>query len=283
MRGKFDDPHLEADAAIQGFLLGDIPFGNVTNAHVKLTGLVVDLTGVKAVKGKSAYEMPTARLDFAHHDGLHMDALATSTALGLRDFLAIWKMDDDPRFTEMDGSIATHANIHVALGGPEDQCGEGFVDVRATAHVRDVKLFGETFEDGDLDLEYKWSDRAAGLEGADVEVRAITLHKAHPAGGAPLGSLLGSATIQRGGDVHGSVVIEALPLSRIDQLGPLRQKLEGSASGIAQISGKVDAFTLSTDIDVTPIRVRGATLGSSHVRVTMTQKPSDEKPIGRTR
>ncbi len=281
--GTFGDPRLEGDTSIQNFVLGDIPFGNVTAAHVKLTGLVVDLSGAKAVKGKSTYEMPTARLDFAHHDGLHMDGIATATALGVRDFLAIWKMEDDPRFAEIDGSIATNASLHIALGGPEDVCGLGFIDVRATAHVRDVKLYGETFEDGDLDLEYKWSDRGAGLEGADVDIRAVTLHKAHPKGGAPIGSLLGSGTIQRGGDVHGSVVIEALPLSRIDQLGPIRRQIEGSASGIAQISGKLDAFTLSTDVDVTPIRVRGAALGSSHLRVTMTQKPPEEKPVGRTR
>jgi translocation and assembly module TamB len=281
--GTFGDPKLEGDVGIQGFNLGDIPFGNVTTAHVKLTGLTVDLSGAKAVKGKSAYEMPTARLDFGHHDGLHMDAVATSTALGMRDFLAIWKMDEDPRFAELDGSMATHANLHVALGGPEDVCGLGFIDVRATAHVKDVKLYGETFEDGDLDLEYKWSDRGAGIEGADVDIRAVTLHKAHPSGGAPVGSLLGSGTIQRGGDVHGSVVIEALPLSRIDSLGAIRRQIEGSASGIAQVSGKVDAFTLATDLDVTPIRMRGAALGSSHLRVTMTQKPPEEKPVGRTK
>ena len=282
--GTFNDPRLEADVGIQGFNLGDIPFGNVTTAHVKLTGLVVDLSGAKAVKNKSAYEMPTARLDFGHHDGLHMDAVATSTALGVRDFMAIWKMEDDPRFAEIDGSIATTANLHIALGGPEDVCGLGFIDVRATAHVKDVKLYGETFEDGDLDLEYKWTDRGAGLEGADVDIRAVTLHKAHAGGGsAPIGSLLGSATIQRGGDVHGSVVIEALPLSRIDQLGGLRRQIEGSVSGIAQVTGRIDAFVLATDLDVTPIRVRGAPLGSSHVRVTMTQKPPEEKPVGRTR
>ncbi len=281
--GTFGDPRLEGDTSIQGFMLGDIPFGNVTAAHVKLTGLVVDLSGAKAIKGKSSYEMPTARLDFAHHDGLHMDAVATSTALGVRDFLAIWKMEEDPRFTEIDGSIATHANLHIALGGPEDTCGLGFIDVRATAHVRDVKLFGESFEDGDLDLEYKWTDRGAGLEGADVDIRAVTLHKAHPVGGAPIGSLLGSGTIQRGGDVHGSVVIEALPVSRIDSLGPIRRQIEGSVAGIAQVSGKLDAFTLSTDLDVTPLRVRGAPLGSSHLRVTMTQKPPEEKPLGRTK
>jgi translocation and assembly module TamB len=281
--GTFGDPRLEGDVGIQGFNLGDIPFGNVTSAHVKLTGLVVDLSGARAVKGKSAYEMPTARLDFGHHDGLHMDAVATSAALGVRDFLAIWKMEDDPRFAELDGSIATRANLHIALGGPEDVCGLGFIDVRATAHIKDVKLYGETFEDGDLDLEYKWTDRGAGIEGADVDIRAVTLHKAHPPGGVAIGSLLGSGTIQRGGDVHGSVVVEALPLSRVDSLGAIRRQIEGSASGIAQVSGKVDAFTIATDLDVTPIRVRGAPLGSSHVRVTMTQKASDEKPVGRTK
>jgi translocation and assembly module TamB len=282
--GIFTDPHLEADASIQKFVLGDIPFGDVTAGHATLNGLVVDLKGVKAQKNKSSYEMPTARLDFGPPSHLTMDAIAVANAMGVQDFFGLWHLDEDPRFdkTQIDGSLATRANIHLALGGPEDVCGDGFIDVRATAHVKDVLLYGERFEDGDLDLEYKWTDRRAGIEGADVDVRAVTLHKGRTSAGAAVGSLLGSASIQRGGALNGSVVLESLPLARIDQFGAAARDLEGSASGIVKVHGTVDAYTAEGDVDVSPARFRGAQLGSSHVHLAMTQLPSSVAPIGRT-
>jgi translocation and assembly module TamB len=283
VHGRFNDPKLEADTQIKGFVLGDIPFGDVTAAHVMLNGLVVDLAQVKAQKGRSAYEMPTARLDFGRHAGLHMDAIAASSALGMRDFLAIWKMDDDPRFAEIDGSIATRATVHVSLGGPEDVCGTGYFDIRATAHVKDVRLFGEAFDDGDLDLDYRWTDRAAGVEGADVDIRGFTLHKVHRRGASPIGAVLGSGTLARGGELRASVLVDAVPLSRIDSLGAYKGEVEGAASGVAEVSGRIDAYRVDADVDVTPVRARGVSFGSSRLRVGLTQRPPDGKPTGRTR
>lgn len=280
--GVFSGPHLEADASVKDFVFGDIPFGTVTAAHASLTGIVVDLRGVKAVKGKSDYEMPTARLDFSK-GGLIMDAELLATSLGVRDFLAIWKMDDDPRFTEIDGSIATRGTLHVALGGPEDVCGGGFYDVRATSHLTDVALFGEKFVDGDVGLEYRWRDRLAGIGGADIDVRGLTLHKAHGAGGAPLGAVIGSATIARGGEINGSVVLQAIPLSRIDSLGALRTQTEGAVTGMLQVDGTMDAYTVRGDVDLTPVRVRRGSFGGSHLRVVMSQRASPTKPLGKTR
>ena len=281
--GLFSNPHLEADASIQSFVLGGTPFGNVNAGHVTFEGETVDLRNVKAQKGKSAYELPTARLDFGGKANMQMDAIATSSALGLRDFFAIFAMDDDPRFEQLDASIATHANLHVALGGPEDVCGDGLIDVRATAHVRDVSLFDEHFDDGDLDLEYRWEDRLGGIQGADIDVRAFSLHKQHTIGKQPVGSVLGSARIHRGGSLHSSLVIEGLPLIRVQMLGALQGKVDGSLSGVASVDGTVDAFELDTDADITPVRIRGVPFGPSHVHLAMTQRSSPSKAIGKTR
>src|SRR5262249_13257077 len=136
--------------------------------------------------------------------------------------------------------------------------------------------------DGDLDLEYRWSDRAAGIEGADVDVRAVTLHKVHPEGGAALGSLLGSATIRRGGALHGNIVVESLPLSRVTHLGPYARDVDGSASGLVTVAGQVDDFRADANIDVGAARVRGQTVGPSHLHWTMTQRPGKDAPIGTT-
>jgi translocation and assembly module TamB len=281
--GTFSIPHLEGDAQIKDFVFGDIPFGTVSAAHASLSGMTLDLKNVKATKGKSNYEMPTARLEFGGRAAMTMDAQVASGGLNVRDFLSIWKMDDDPRLSELDGALALRGSVHVALGGPEDVCGDGLFDVRATTHATNLTLFGEEFDDGDADLEYRWVDRLAGVEGAEIDVRSINLHKGHAAGGDALGSVLGSGSVARGGVLNGSVVLQAVPLSRMQTLGSVRNVTEGAVSGALQLGGTLDAYSVHGDVDVTPIRVHGAEFGPSHLRVAMTQNPPTAKPVGRTR
>jgi translocation and assembly module TamB len=280
--GTLDDPHLEADASIEQFSLGGIPFGDVTGGHASLTGLVVSLKDIKAQKNKSVYEMPTATLDFGGRANMTMDAVVASSNFDARDFFALWQMEEDPRFKEIEGIFTTKSNVHLALGGPQDKCGSGYVDVDAHAHLRDVKLFGEAFDDGDLDLDYEWDDRAAGLAGAKIDLHSITLRKVRPnAAGIAIGTMFGSATIDDGA-MSGNVVVQGVPLSRIQMLSSSVPNVDGSVSGFAQISGDLDNFKVEGDFDATPVLIRATKLGPSHAHIAVTQTSSPSKPIGKT-
>jgi translocation and assembly module TamB len=280
IQGMFNDPRLDADTTIQNFSIGDIPFGNVTAGHVQFRDMVVDLSGVKAVKGKSRYEMPSGSIDFGGRANLAMDAVVTSPSFDARDFFALWHMEDDPRFAEIEGTFSTRSNVHVALGGPQDRCGSGFVDVDAHARVSDVTLFGEHFETGELDLDYEWADRLAGLYGARVDVHSFNLRKLRKNGQG--GSLLGSASIDRG-KLSGNVVIQSIPLARVSALGSVAQKIEASASGFARLTGTVDRYALEGDLDVSPALLRGTRFGPSRLQFAMTEAPpAKAKPIGKT-
>ena len=282
--GHFTEPELVGQGSIDNFSLGDIPFGDVTEVHANLEGVkALRLTNVHALKNKSAYEMPTAILNFGGQAGLELDAEARADALGLRDFLALFHFDDDPRFSSFDADIAPKAKIHLALGGPEDPCGGGFVDVRAALHAKNVKMYGEEFADGDADLEYRSYDSAGGIQGVDVEVRSAALHRLHAPGQEPIGQILGSASIHRGGVVRGTLSIDGMPLARLSMLGALSGQVEGAMSGLVDVSGKVDAPAAQMDIDVTPVRVRGAAFGPSHLHIAAAMKASDDKPIGHTK
>lgn len=281
--GTLDDPHLEADASIDQFSLGGIPFGDVTGGHASLTGLVVSLKDIKAQKNKSVYEMPTATLDFGGKANMTMDAVVASSSFEVRDFFNLWQMDEDPRFKEIDGVISTKSNVHLALGGPQDKCGTGYVDVDAHAHLRDVKLFGEAFDDGDLDLDYEWDDRAAGLAGAKIDLHSITLRKVRPnSAGIAIGTMFGSATIDDGA-MSGNVVVQGVPLSRIQMLSSAVPNVDGSVSGFAQISGDLDNFKVEGDFDATPVLVRATKLGPSHAHIAVTQTSPPAKSIGKTK
>ena len=281
--GHFTEPIVVADLGIDDFVLAKIPFGNVTQGHGVFNGQYVDLTGVKATKPHSEYEMPTGRIDLRPPANLRFDGTIKSEGFALRDLLTFFHLEDDPRFLPIDGLIHETADVAVILGGPDDVCKAGRVNVEATAHVDNVMLYGEHFDDAHLDFDYRQIDGDAGLRGVELDARGITLHKAHEAGKAPVGFIIGSAQIQRGGTLRGEIMLESMPLSKIDALGKVQKSIDGAVSGIAKIGGDIDNFDLQSDLDLTPLRVRGAKLGASHVHFGMTQRSKPETPIGKTK
>jgi translocation and assembly module TamB len=294
--GTFKSPEPEGDVqSITGFAVSDVTFGDVSAGHVKVDVDKPDitLTGLKAKIGTSSYEPPTAKPVFGGAKGFTVDAVGASPGFGLRDLLSMFALADDPRFAGVDARMATTANVHVALGGPEDVCGDGYLDVSTKGHLTNVALYGETFAQGDADVGFRWFDRRQGIAGADVDVRSFVLDKVQAPQGhraAQTGTLLGSASIRRGGALAANVMVEGLPLSRIDSLGKVAGILEGSASGVAHVSGNLDdsqpnaGFLARAEIDVAGTRVRGIALPSSHLDVTMTQTmPQQTRSLGRTR
>lgn len=283
VKGDFGDPHVDGDLKIDNYVLGEIPFGNVTQGHVSsaVTKKVVDLRDVRATKGKSSYELSTGRLDFGGPASMRFDGQASSKALYVRDFFSMFKLDEDPRLDQIDGVLDANARIHLALGGPEDPCRGGYLDVQATTNARDLNLLGEKFDEGHADFEYKWIDREAGIEGADIDIRSMSLVKSKKEGRAAVGSVLGSLAIHRGGAMRGNLVVQGFPLGRADLLGSAASMLEGNVSGVARIGGTVNAFDIEADLNMTPVRILGAPFGGSDLHVRMTQKPSAQKPTGR--
>ena len=282
------DPKVTGEGSVNGFSIADLSLGNITAVHadVERSGdmQILTLKNVKATKNKSLYDMPAGKVEFGGEASMKMEAAVHAERLNLRDLLDVFHMNDDPRFEGIDGDLAGDTTMHVALGGVEDECGGGMVSLHASPHLSAVNLFGEKFDDGDADLDLRWRDRAAGFAGADVDVHAFTLHKVRrEKDGATFGSLLGSATIRPGGILHGNVVLEGVPLSRLQTLGSIAPELEGTVSGLAEVSGTLDAFTANADVDVSPIHVRSADLGASQLHLTMTQLPSKTTTLGKTR
>jgi translocation and assembly module TamB len=289
--GVFKHPEPEGDIqSIAGFAVSDVQFGDLSSGHVKVnvTGPQVEITGVRARRRDSAYEVPTATLHFGGTHGLVVDAVGQSGAFGLRDLLSMFALDEDPRYDGLDAKMATRADVRVVLGGPEDHCGAGYIAVDGKGHLSGVTIYGERFAQGDADVSLRWYDRMAGIAGADVDVRSFVLAKTQPPTGTRAGStgtLLGSASIRRGGDLSGNVMVEGVPLSRVDALGSYGQQVEGSVSGMAHVSGNLDdfrpdaGFVVRTQLDVSGTRVREVGVGSSHLDVEMTQRFAQQKRV----
>jgi translocation and assembly module TamB len=294
--GTFTNPVPEGDIQqITGYMVSDLSFGDLSAGHVKVDvhKPEVEITGVRAKRRDSAYEVPTATLRFGGSKGFVVDAVGSSAAFGLRDLLSMFDLDEDPRYDGLDAKIATRADVRVVLGGPEDSCGSGYIAVDAKSHLTEVGLYGERFAQGDADVSMRWHDRSAGIAGADVDVRSFVLDKVRPPKGTragATGTVLGSASIRRGGALTANVLVEGVPLSRVDALGPVAGAVEGSVSGMAHITGELDdfradgGFVARTELDVSGLRARDVSLPGSHLDVRFTQRFTQQKHVvGRSR
>jgi translocation and assembly module TamB len=294
--GVFNHPLPQGDVkSILGFGIADVTFGDVGAGHIKVDveRPEIEISGLHAKIGSSPYDVPTAKLVFGGSKGFVVDAVGTSPGFGLRDLLSMFSLEDDPRFADIDARMATTANVHVALGGPEDACGGGYLDIATKGHLTDVALYGERFAQGDMDVAFHWYDRQRGIAGADVDVRSFVLDKVQPPRGTrpgQTGTVLGSASVRRGGALAGNLMVQGLPLSRVDLLGRAAQELEGSLSGVAHLSGNLDdfqpdaGFVAQAEVDVAGTRARGIALPNSHLDVRMTHHlPRVTKSVGRTR
>ncbi|MDP9150002.1 MAG: translocation/assembly module TamB domain-containing protein [Myxococcota bacterium] len=294
--GVFNKPEPMGDIkSIAGFTGADVAFGDVTGGHVNVDVQQpqVEISGLRAKRRDSAYEVPTAKLRFGGARGFVVDAVGSSAGLGLRDLLSMFALDDDPRFDGLDATIATRADVHVALGGPEDACGGGYVGVTTRGHLSNVSAYGERFAQGDADIALRWYDRQQGIAGAELDVRSFVLDKVQPPVGrraAATGTVLGSVSMRRGGALSANVMIERVPVSRLDLLGHLAQQIDGSLSGVAHVTGNLDdfrpdaGFVARAELDLAGLRVREVALPSSHLALKMTQRLAQVKrSVGRSR
>jgi translocation and assembly module TamB len=294
--GTFNRPEIQGEIqTVTGFVVSDVAFGELSAGHVKVDVTVpeIEVTNVRAKRRDSPYEVPTATLRFGGTKGFVVNAVGSSGGFGLRDLLSMFALDDDPRFDEIDAKIATRADVHVALGGPQDPCGGGYVAVEAKSHLTSVTLYGERFAQGDADVALQWYDRQQGIAGADLDVRSFVLDKVQPPAGTragTTGTVLGSASIRRGGALSANVMAQGVPLSRVDALGAAGSEVEGSISGVAHVTGNLDdfrpeaGFVARAELDVVGVRARDVAMPGSHIDVRLTHRmPVPKRSLGRTR
>jgi translocation and assembly module TamB len=287
--GTFGEPALEGDIqSIAGLTVADISFGDVSAGHV-----VVDVdkpevafSGVHAQQRKSPYEVPTAKLRFGGARGFIVEAVGTSGGLDFRDMLSMFSLEGDPRFDGLGATLGLRADVHVALGGAEDACGSGYLAVDVKGRLRDVVAYGERFAGGSADGSLRWYDRDQGIAGAEVDVRSFVLEKTQSGTGPSAkvnGTVLGSASVRRGGALSANLIVEGVPLSGVDALGGLSRQVDGSISGVAHVTGDLDAFhpdagfVARAELDVSAMRARGVAIAGSHLDVGMTHHLQREK------
>jgi translocation and assembly module TamB len=279
--GDTSDPILLGEGRIDNFVLGEMKLGSITNLKARQQGKSVTLTDVKVQKGGSAYEMPSARFDFGGDSNVKLEGEISTKAFDLRELLSLWNMDQDPRFADYEAKIETRQHLRLVLGGHEDVCGGGLIQTSGPIVVRNLKVLGESFDEGTANFDLNWPDRQAGFDGAEVRVNSFALHKRKRAE-ETRGSVLGSATILRGGELRANAVFESMPIHRLDSLGAAADLLSGNLSGWANVTGTLERWVASGSVESNTTRINGVRYGESNVAFNITQvppTPSGPEPV----
>ncbi len=274
--GQFSDPTIRGEMAISRFEFAGFSFGDITSAKALFHPLAIDLSDVRGKKGQSPYRIPSLRLDFNGPASVLVLGDIESPSLGIRDLFAVIGLDEDPRFLDIDGDARLRASIRYDLGGPEDKCKSGRLALRAKAHLSHLSLFEELYDEGDVDLDYVWFDKAAQELGVDVDIRSLELHKGP-------GIIVGSATVRAGGVIRAQVAASGIPLADLQALGDLGPWLDATVSATATVEGTLDRLDAKVNAQLSPLRLGTAVLPSSQATIHLTPIDPPLRIIGRSR
>ncbi len=266
--GKFADPVLKGKIAIDDFVFGGFPIGDVLSGDLRFRPLELDMSDVRGRKNKTEFVVKTGRLTFDEDATVIADANIESDDMGIRDFFEMWRFDEDPRFDPLKGHGKVDARVHYVLGGKEDVCGEGYLRVDGTMAMVELDLFEELYDSGEARFDFRWIDFLAGHRGIELDVPSATLKKGD-------GVILTSFKVDRGATVRGHAIATSVPISKIQALGPVGKLASARTSAVAEIYGTIDDLATDMHVHVSPTRVGNATLPASEFAINL--RPAKRK------
>lgn len=274
--GYLPDIVLTSELSVDRFTLAGFDFGNLEHASARFQPLRVDFTNVQVEKNSSVFELDRARLDFDGPATVAFDAHVASKRVSVRDFLHIWHFDRDPRYESISGTGKADATVHFALGGPEDVCKSGLVNIDGRVTLDHLEAFEERYSGAEADFHLRWQDMEASSNGFDVDIPSLALRKGS-------GSLVGSLHITPGAAIDGKIVASAVPISNIDGLDFIARQWDGVLDGVGRVSGTLDALALTANVDMSEVRVGRARLPRSALRVRLVPEDKPRKVRGKSR
>jgi len=275
MAGLMGDPLLTGNVKIASFVFGGFPIGDLKSGKVRFRPLYLELRDVEAQKGKSTFTIPNGKIDFDAGATLVVNAKLKSQSFDLRDFLAIWHFDEDPRWADLEGETQADVSVHYVLGGHEDACESGVLVTNGSLAFKRLALFGERYDGGHADYRMRWYDRDAGYRAMELSLPSLVLKKGS-------GSIVGSVDVRPGGKLEGHLVASEVPIGKIDALPELLKVADGQASAVAELSGSLDELEATATARISPVRVGRATLPASNLSLELTPIRIVRPTIGKT-
>ncbi|HEY6728402.1 MAG TPA: hypothetical protein VI197_30535, partial [Polyangiaceae bacterium] len=274
-----ETPHvvMTGNASVDGFQFGGFPLGDIVRSKFRFVPLKLDLSDVVAKKGSSQYRASSAHLDFESNATVKVDALVESPSLDMRDFVAMWNFENDPRWTHLKGHGTAKAKVRYVLGGPEDRCGGGNLRVVGSSTFDRFEAFEEHYDSGSAEYAFHWTDFAATYRGMSIDVPTFQLSKGS-------GILAGSFRMQPGAKLEGKLVGTAVPISKIDAMGDRVDVVDGEVTtAVGEMSGTLDAVRIVASGSTSSMKLAEHVLPPSEFSVRLEPKQRPLESVGQSR
>ncbi len=303
-QSTFDDPRFAGTLRVDQFDFAGFAIGDVLHSKVAFKPLEFMLTEGRLRKNKSVMDVPQLNIDFDDGDAdlVMQGELDTRTGgMRIRDFFEIMGLVSeegpptsaspqlDPQWDKLDALARGRAQIHYVLGGKRDRCASGNLDVRAKMTVDDVKLWGLSFDSGDVDVDYRWEDMRAGAQGLTVRLKSGVLRKG-------TGTVIASASVDPGAKVRVDVVGSAIPLDELEGFRRAfdvdanekldveqRVRPEAIVSFVATVGGTLARLTGQADVDISPTRIGPDILPASRFSVSLVPEDAPVRRVATSR
>lgn len=275
LNDRLPNPLLTGTVGITDLVFAGFPVGTLEPTTFRFKPLWVEFERALIRKNISAFVLPHAKLEFANGSTLHATSTLYAQSASVRDFLAMWNFDKDPRWLDMRGALDTQGSLEFTLGGKADPCGRGDLHILGSAKARKLMLFEELYDEAESDFDFHWQDIDAGYHGFDLSLSDFALEKGN-------GMILGSLKIAPGAEVSGNVVASNIPLSRIQGLGSLAHYASGSVSALGTVGGTLDQLAADIDVTVSPLLVGRSRLPASRFHTALVPR-TGAKVVGQER
>lgn len=268
MDGEMENPTLKANMEIVDLVFAGYPLGDLRAEHTTFRPLWLEIERGVLRKGKSTFRIPKARLDFDKQASIEADLLVSTAGADVRDFLQMWHFDQDDTWKDLEGSLTTNSRVRFVMDGPGDPCGEGNLRVNGNAKFKNLGLFGENYDAGDVDYDFGWRDVQASYHGMELDLSNVHLEKG-------LGSIIGSLNITEGAKLRGNLVATAIPIDKLQGAGDMGKVLTGTVSAMAQVSGSLDQLDSKIRATVSPVMLGRSRLPASKLEIHLEPTASD--------
>ncbi len=265
--GKMSDPTLTVEVEIDDLVFGGFPLGNLRSPNTTFRPLHVELEEATLEKGQSTLHVPRGRIAFDEGPAVKATLNVASQGASVRDLLAMWHFEDDPRWQDLRGALDANARVSYVIGGPGDPCGGGNLRISGHAGARELTLFEEDYDNGGAEFDFHWQDMPAGYHGMDLDIPNFHLHKG-------TGSVIGNVHISPDAKIRGNLVASALPLSRLEGTKKWADLVTGSVSAVARLDGSLDEMEAQVRASMSPLTLGRSRLPGSKVDVSLKPTPS---------
>ncbi|MEZ4326806.1 MAG: translocation/assembly module TamB domain-containing protein [Polyangiales bacterium] len=263
LRGPYNNPAVSGHVQMSGFEFDTFRAGDIdSDWQLENESMSVRFPLITAVKNDSRYTVQDLFVDF-RHSRMEVTAEVHAQRMVLADLYHIFRLETDEHFTPFQGVAHGTTRVRYTTGFPDD-LPTGTLRASVDIGFSSAHFAGFAFDAGALEADWRWLDYARGVDGAELDVTHLALHK----GG---GTIAVAGTMALGGVLQMSVSADNIPFAATEGFEGMPD-LSGTWSLLGQVEGTSSVPHVNADLGLHQLAWAGEPLGHGRLYVRLTDR-----------